>query len=241
MPIGVWFASRRHQLRTPSPTPMSYVGSCRLISRSRVGRGFDHATFKLAQWVGLQVTGGSSSVRGTGRYGMQVAGAAARAMLIEAAATRWQVPAAECDAKLSRVSHQTSGRSATFGELASDAARITPPVHPRLKARESYAIMGTPTPRIDIPSKVNGTAIYAIDVTLPGMLYAGVRAAPVFGGKLVHVDSAMVEAMPGVKAVVRLDNAVAVVADGYWRAQKAVRALEPAFDDAGKGGVTTDP
>ena len=202
-----------------------------------LGRGFDYAAFKVAQWVGLQVTGGSSSVRGTGRYGMQVAGAAARAMLIEAAAARWKVPTAECDAKLSQVLHARSGRSATFGELASDAAKLAPAVHPPLKPRAAYTIMGTSVPRFDIPSKVNGAAQYGIDVVLPGMLYATVRAAPVFGGRLRSVDTAVAAAMPGVKAVVKLDDAVAVVADGYWRALKAVRALKPEFDDGGNGGV----
>jgi isoquinoline 1-oxidoreductase beta subunit len=207
---------------------------------SVLGRGFDYAAFKMAQWVGLQVTGGSSSIRGTGRYGMQVAGAAARAMLVETAAARWKVPAAECEARLSRVHHAVSARSATFGELAVDAAKLSPPVHPRLKERDKYMIMGTATPRIDIPGKVNGTAQYGIDVTLPGMLYATVRAAPVFGGKLLSVDAAAVEAQPGIKAVVKLDNAVAVVADGYWRALKGVRALEPSFDDGGNGAVTSE-
>jgi isoquinoline 1-oxidoreductase beta subunit len=202
-----------------------------------LGRGFDYATFKLAQWVGLQVTGGSASVRGTGRHGMQVAGAAARAMLIETAAARWHVPAAECTAQLSRVAHTASGNSATYGELATDAAKRAPPVHPALKPREQYRIRGTSVPRFDIPAKVNGTAQYGIDVALPGMLYATVRAAPVFGGRLKSVDTLAVEALPGIKQVVQLDDAVAVVADGYWRALKAVRALAPVFDDAGHGAV----
>jgi isoquinoline 1-oxidoreductase beta subunit len=181
-------------------------------------RSFDYATFKMAQWVGLQITGGSSSVRGTGRHGMQIAGAAARAMLIEAAAKRWNVPPGECTAALSRVTHGPTFRSETFGMLAADAAGLSPPVHPPLKARESYRIIGTAIPRVDIPDKVAGAAKYGIDVTLPGMLRAAVRAAPVFGGSLTAVDTAAVEAMPGVKTVVRLDNAGAVVADSYWRA-----------------------
>jgi isoquinoline 1-oxidoreductase beta subunit len=202
-----------------------------------LGRGFDHLGYKMAQWVGLQVTGGSSSVRGTGHYGMRMAGAAARAMLITAAAKRWQVPADQCDAKASQVLHAASGRSATYGELAGDASTLSPPAHPLLKAREAHTLVGQSLPRFDIPSKVTGAATYGIDVALPGMLYAAVRAAPVFGGTLKSVDSAGVAAMPGVKQVVSLPDAVAVVADGWWRALKGVRALEPQFDDAGHGAV----
>jgi isoquinoline 1-oxidoreductase beta subunit len=163
-------------------------------------RGFDYATYKVSQWVGLQVTGGSSSVRGTGRHGMQIAGAAARSMLIEAAAALWEVPASECTAKQSSVLHATSGRSATYGELATDAARLDPPVHPVLKAREAWTIMGTSVPRFDVPGKVDGSVRFAIDVQLPDLLHAAVRAAPVFGGKLAGVDSTAVQAMPGVRA-----------------------------------------
>ncbi len=204
-----------------------------------LGRGFDYATFRMAEWVGLQITGGSSSVRGTGRYGMQVAGATARAMLIEAAARRWNVPPAECAARLSRISHAASGRSAGYGELAAGAAQVALPAHPALKPLEAYTLIGTSIPRRDIPAKAIGTARYGVDVTLPGMLYAAVRAAPVFGGTLESVDSTAVEAMPGVKAAVRLDDAVAVVADGYWPALKGVRALEPVFGDGGNGATTS--
>lgn len=203
-------------------------------------RGIDFWTFKLTQMMDLQVTGGSSAVRGTGHLGMRVAGAAAKAMLVEAAAKQWNVPAAECSAKLSRVTHSGSGRTLTYGELAPQAALLTPPVHPSLKSRDEYTIVGRATPRIDIPSKVNGTATYGVDVTLPQMLYATIAASPVFGAKLVSVDTAPAEALPGVKKVVKLDNAVAVVADGYWRALKGVRALAPKFEDTGKGSETSD-
>ena len=137
----------------------------------------------------LQVTGGSSAVRGTGHLGMRVAGAAAKVMLVEAAAKQWNVPAAECSAKLSKVTHAGSGRTLTYGELAPQAALLTPPVHPPLKSRDDYTIVGKPTPRIDIPSKVNGSATYGVDVTLPQMLYATIAASPVFGAKLVSVDT----------------------------------------------------
>jgi isoquinoline 1-oxidoreductase beta subunit len=203
-------------------------------------RGIDFATFKLTQMMDLQVTGGSSAVRGTGHLGMRLAGAAAKSMLIEAAAKQWNVPAAECTAKLSRVIHAASDRALDFGALAQQAAQFTPPVHPPLKSRDAYTIVGKPTARLDIPSKVNGSATYGLDVTLPEMLYATIAASPVFGAKLVSVDTAVAEAMPGVKKVIKLDNAVAVVADGYWRAVKALRSLAPSFTDTGKSTETSD-
>ncbi len=192
-------------------------------------QGLEYGAFKISQLMNLQITGGSSSVRGTGRFGMRVAGAAARAMLLAAAAQRWQVDVQECDAKNSRVIHLTSGRSAAFGELAADAAQLDPPRKPALKSRDAYSIVGKPRARLDIPAKVRGAATYAIDVSLPDMLYATVAAAPVFGAKLESLDAAPAERMPGVKRVVRLENAVAVVADSYWRALKALRALQPVF------------
>jgi isoquinoline 1-oxidoreductase subunit beta len=203
-------------------------------------RGIDYGTFKLTELIGLQVTGGSSSVRGTGHYGMRVAGAAARAMLIDAAAQRWAVDPAQCKASASRVVHEASGRSAGYGELAADAARLDPPAHPRLKTRDEWSIAGRPIPRLDIPSKVDGSASFGIDVQLPDMLYATIAAAPVFGARLASVDASVAAGLPGVKKVVQLEDAVAVVADGYWRALKALRALQPAFGDAGHSSVTSD-
>lgn len=203
-------------------------------------RSVDYGTFKLTQLLDLQLTGGSSSVRGTGQLGMRVAGAAAKAMLLEAAAKRWNVPASECVAKLSMVTHAGRQQSATFGELAAEAAQLAPPVHPTLKSREDYSIVGKPVARLDIPSKVDGTALYGIDVKVPGMLYATVTAAPIFGAQLGSVDTSAVETMPGVRKVVKLDNAVAVVADSYWRALKAVRMLMPTFTDTGKSAETSE-
>lgn len=203
-------------------------------------RQVDYTFFRLADVVGVQVTGGSSSVRYTGVYGMQVAGAAAKEMLIKAAAKRWNVPDTECEAKLSRVHHKPSGRSETYGALASDAAKLDVPTHPVLKPRSAYTLVGTSVPRVDIPSKVNGTAIYGVDVRREGMLYGAIMASPVHGGTLVSVDEAPARALPGVKAVVKLDNAVAVVADSYWRAKMGLEALKPVFDDKGNGTVTSE-
>ena len=202
-------------------------------------RAVDYGTYRLARWFGLQVTGGSTAVRGTGQYGMCVAGAAAKEMLIAAAAERFGVPPADCKANGSRVMNAASGQSASFGKLATAAAGRPVPAHPVLKDPDTYTIRRTARPRFDIPSKVDGSAIYGIDFTVPGMLYAAVDMAPVFGGKLLSVDSGPAEAMPGVRRVVQLDEAVAVVADSYWRARQALGALEPQFDDAGQGNVSS--
>jgi isoquinoline 1-oxidoreductase beta subunit len=202
-------------------------------------RAFDYDTYRIARWYGLQVTGGSSAVRGTGVYGMSLAGAAAREMLVAAGAQRFGVAPSDCRASSSRVIHSASGRSASFGELANAAAKLPVPSRPALKQPDSYTIRRTARARFDIPSKVDGRALYGIDFTVPGMLYAAIEIAPVYGGKLLSVDSAPAETMPGVKRVVRLDEAVAVVADSYWRARKALAALKPEFGDAGHSGVSS--
>jgi isoquinoline 1-oxidoreductase subunit beta len=205
-----------------------------------IERAFDYGTYRIARWYGFQATGGSTAVRTTGRYGMTVAGAAAKEMLIAAAAARFGVSPSECKATNSRVVHAASGKSASFGELANDAARLRVPSHPALKNPEAYTIRRTARPRFDIRAKVDGSTIYGIDFKLPGMLHAAVDISPVYGGKLVSVDPAPAERMAGVKRVVRLDEAVAVIADTYWHARQALEALKPSFDDAGHGGVSSE-
>ena len=201
-------------------------------------RAIDYGAYRLARWFGTQATGGSTAVRGTG-YGMRIAGAAAREMLLAAAAERFGVRAEECAAARSRVTHEASGRRATFGELAKAAAAIPVPSNPPFKAPDTYTIRRTSKARFDIPPKVNGGVRYGIDFTLPGMLHAAVDIAPVQGGRLVSVDPAPAKAMPGVQEVVELEEAVAVVADSYWRARKALAALEPVYGDAGHGDVSS--
>lgn len=202
-------------------------------------RGFDYGMYRLTRWLGSQATGGSMSVRGTGQHGMRVCGAAAREMLLAAAAEQFGVAASELTVAASRVSHASSGRAATFGELAKAAARQRVPSSPAMKDPKSYTLRRTSQQRLDLRSKVDGSAIYGIDFTMPGLLHAAVEIAPVQGGKLVSVDTSAAEKMPGVKHVVRLDEGVAVVADTYWRARTALAALKPQFDDAGHGSVTT--
>lgn len=205
-----------------------------------LGRAFDYGTYRIARWYGLQVTGGSTAVRSTGRYGMAVAGAAAKEMLIAAGAAKFGVSAAECKAAGSRIIHPASGKSAAFGELASEAAKLRVPSNPALKNPDAYTIRRTARPRLDIRAKVDGSTVYGIDFKLPDMLHAAVEIAPVYGGKLVSVDSTQAERMAGVKKIVRLDEAVAVVADTYWHARSALNALKPSFDDAGHASVSTE-
>lgn len=191
--------------------------------------------FRATQAIALQVTGGSTAVRTTGQIAMRVTGAAARAALIEAAADAWQVPADELQARDSMVVHAAGNRSATFAELATAAARIPLPSKPALKSSDEFRIMGTSPPRRDIPPKVDGTAMFGIDTALPGMKYAAVRAAPVFGGAVLRVDPASVQDMPGIRKVVDLDDAVAVIADSYWQASQALDKLDVEFSDGGNG------
>jgi isoquinoline 1-oxidoreductase subunit beta len=194
---------------------------------------------EVARFVNLQITGGSTAVRFTGQVGMRIIGAAARSMLIEAAARRWGVNASELSAADSVVRHKATGRSARYGELAADAAKLSVPASPTLKTRKDYKIIGRSVPRFDIPDKVRGALKYGIDVELPDMLYATVAAAPVHGGKLLSVDPAPAMAVKGVERVIRLESAVAVVAHGYWPASRGLAALEPKFTDGGHGNVSS--
>jgi isoquinoline 1-oxidoreductase subunit beta len=197
------------------------------------------ATMKVAEIMNMQITGGSSSVRFTGEQGMRVAGAAAREMLVKAAAARLGVPEAELTTRLSHVHHAATSRSLTYGELASDAALFEPAAYPVLKQPAQFTLMGKPIPRIDIPAKVDGTAAYGIDARLPGMLYAAVKTAPVFGSKLASVDSTAALQRRGVLRVVEMEDAVAVVADSYWRAKQALDAMPVSFEISANDAVST--
>ncbi|HWE23201.1 MAG TPA: molybdopterin cofactor-binding domain-containing protein [Myxococcales bacterium] len=160
---------------------------------------------------------------------LRLAGARARAMLIEAAARRWKVAAADCRTKGGFVIGP-SGRKLGYGALAVQAAAIAPPEKPPLKARNDWNFIGKPMQRLDLPAKVNGTALYGIDVKLPGLLVATIAQCPAFAGTLASVDAAPALAIPGVKRVIELESAVAVVATGYWPARKGLLALQPKWD-----------
>jgi isoquinoline 1-oxidoreductase beta subunit len=195
---------------------------------------------RLAQFMDIQVTGGSSAVRTTGVYGVRIAAAAAREMLMAAAADRLKAPLEAFHTEGSRVIHGPSGQSFRFGELAAAASLYSPSSHPALKPRSEYTLVGKSIPRIDIPAKVNGATQYGIDVQVPGMQFAAIKISPIFGGKLISVNEASIAGNPGVKKVIKLDDAVMVVADRFWRAQRAADALETVFGDAGNAAVSSD-
>jgi len=196
----------------------------------------DGVFFRATQAMGLQVTGGSTAVRTTGQFAMRVTGAATRAVLMQAAASEWQVPTEEISARDSVLHHTATGKSATFASLAAKAATLRLPRDPNLKTIDEFRIMGTSPPRNDIPPKVDGSASFGIDATLPGMKYAAVKAAPVFGGSVTSFDPASIQDLPGVRKIINLDDAVAVVADGYWQAKQALDQLQIDFDDGGNAG-----
>ncbi len=185
---------------------------------------------KLARLFGQQVTGGSSSVRGAYKP-LRIAGATARGMLIAAAARRWGVPESECRGEAGVVSHLGGERRLTYGALAAEAAGLRPPKRPNLKQPNEWRLIGQPLPRLDLPAKVDGSAGFGIDVRVQGMLFAAVAACPVFGGTLGRHDPARALAMPGVKAVLPLKDALAVLADNTWRAQQALAAVEIEWTD----------
>ncbi|ANK81627.1 MAG: hypothetical protein TEF_13105 [Rhizobiales bacterium NRL2] len=187
-----------------------------------------HAAFDNPDYM-VQVTGGSNSVTSHWEK-LRKLGAAARMMLVEAAAESWGVAAADCATEGSRVRHP-DGRSAGYGELAAAAARLSPPSDPPLKDAASFRLVGQPVRRLDTPGKISGAPIYGIDVRLPDMLYATVAQSPVVGGTIAGMDEAAALASPGVRAVVPIHNGVAVVADSFWRAKKGLEALSVAWDD----------
>ncbi|MFZ6749706.1 molybdopterin cofactor-binding domain-containing protein [Undibacterium sp. Ren11W] len=194
-------------------------------------------TAKLARELGLQITGGSSSVKDAWMP-LREAGATARAMLVQAAAKEWGVAAAECSVNAGVVSHP-SGKKASYGDLAAKAVG-SEPGEIRLKQTKDFKLIGTAQARTDIAGKVNGTAQFGIDARLPGMLYAALKMSPTIGGKIKKIDAGAVKGMPGVVQVVDFSQAVgevgvvgvAVVAKSYWLARQALAAL-PVIWDAG--------
>lgn len=178
---------------------------------------------------GDQLTAGSRGIRTSWPY-VQQAGASARARLIQAAAAKWNVPAKECSAVQGKVMHKASGRSLSFGALVADAAKVKLAAEPAIKTPEQFKFAGTRQPRLDSPAKSDGSAKFGIDTREKDQLYASIMSCPVFGGKLVSVDDSAVKNRRGVKQVVKLDDAVAVVADNYWRANEALKLLKPVWD-----------
>ena len=187
---------------------------------------------------GVQATGDSNAVRASWQP-LREAGAVARTMLVAAAAQRWNVDPAACRAQAGEVLHPPTGRRAAYGELAADAARMPVPNSVALKRPQDFKLIGTPAKRLDTPAKVNGTAVYGIDVRPPGVKIATLAQSPVFGGRVKRVDDAAARAVNGVRQIVRLDDAVAVVADHMGAAKKGLAALVIEWDDGLHAGLDT--
>jgi len=173
-------------------------------------------------------TGNSESIQAFYDH-MRTMGAAARTMLIQAAAARWGVPAIECRVERSAILH-ASGKRLTFGEVAAEAAKLPIPEKPPLKPAGERQVDGNALPRVDVPAKVDGTAVFGIDFRVPDMVLAAVRTAPTIGGSVKRYDESAVHGMAGVRAVVPVPGGVAVVADTYWQARTALAALPIDFD-----------
>src|SRR2546430_16160650 len=187
---------------------------------------------------GVQETGGSTSVRGSWEP-LGRAGAAARSLLVAAAAATWNVDPATCSAAKGMVIHGPTNRSLGYGALVDKAATLRAPGQVRLKDPKDFKLIGPPAKRVDAPGKVDGTARFGIDVRLPDMKIATLAACPVFGGKLAGVDDARAKAIPGVRQIVRLDDAVAVVADHMWAAKQGLAALDIRWDEGPNAQVET--
>jgi isoquinoline 1-oxidoreductase beta subunit len=188
---------------------------------------------------GIQATGNSNAVRAAWQP-LRQAGAAARIMLVAAAAKRWNVDPGSCRAEKGEVLHAPTGRRIKYGELAADAARLPVPEGVALKQPKDFKLIGTPAKRLDAPAKLNGTAVYGIDARPPGVKIATLAQSPVFGGRVKTVDDAAAKAVKGVRQVVRLDDAVAVVADHMGAAKKGLAALKIEWDDGAHAKLSTD-
>ena len=182
---------------------------------------------------GEMATGGSRGIRTSHDY-VRRGGAAARMMLLQAAADEWKVPVAEVSVADGVITHAGTGRRTTYGKVAAAAAKLTPPDLKSIKLRDpkEWKIAGKPMKRLDTADKLDGSKVFAIDVKLPGMLHAAIKACPVFGGKLVSYDEAKISGRPGVRRVVKVnDSTIAVVADTWWRARSALEALPIVWDE----------
>ena len=184
-------------------------------------------------------TGGSRGIRESHEY-VRKGGAMARVMLVQAAANEWKVPAAECTAAASVITHQPSGRSTTYGKVAAAAAKLKPPTEVTLKDPKTWKVAGQPVKRLDTAAKLNGAQVFGMDLAMPGLLNAAIKDCPVFGGKLKSFNAEAIAGRPGVKKVVRVgDSAVAVVADTWWRAKSALDALPIEWDEGPNAAVSS--
>ena len=189
--------------------------------------------------INWQFTGNSESTTGFFEL-MRTMGASAREMLVTAASKRWGVRAEECRAENGRIIHTPTNRSFPFGDLAEDAAKVPPPQNPKLKPQSEWKLLGRPLPRVELTSKINGSAIFGLDFKLPEMLCAAVMQSPVHGGTVTSFDKESVTKLPGVVDVVPVPNGIAVVAEQYWQARQALKSLKVEFDQGANRAVSTD-
>jgi isoquinoline 1-oxidoreductase beta subunit len=209
-------------------------------SKVRIEYASPNRNLRENKVYGPMFSHGSMSVR-TSQKKVQQVGASARERLIAAAAARWNVPASECSAAQSVVTHKPSGQSLRFGELAADAAKVTLAAEPAIKTPAQFTFIPKSLPRVDVVHKTDGSGKFGIDAQVPGMVFAAITACPVPGGKLKSVDDSVLNGAPGVLKVVKLPNAVAVVAtDTYWRAKRALSRLQPEWDVGAAGKVDSD-
>jgi isoquinoline 1-oxidoreductase subunit beta len=187
---------------------------------------------------GIQVTGNSNSIRVFWKP-LRIAGAAARAMLVQAAAQQWRADPASCTASNSEVLHPASGRRIGYGALVGPASKVSPPKDPPLKDPKNFKLIGQSLKRLDTPHKVDGGVVYGIDVMLPGMKFATIAASPVFGGKVSHVDDSATNKIPGVHKVIVLDDIVAVVGEHMWAAKRGLEALKIEWNEGPNAAVSS--
>lgn len=189
--------------------------------------------------INWQFTGNSESTPSFFELMSQM-GASAREMLVSAAAQKWNVAPATCRTEGGKVIHKNSRRSARFGDLVEMAAKLTPPAKPLLKNEKDWTLLGKSLPRVENPSKIDGSAIFGLDFNLPGLVHAAVRQCPVFGGDVETFDRSSIAGFPGVIDVVRIPNGIAVVGETYWQAKCALDALKVSFSEGPAASVSTD-
>ena len=195
--------------------------------------------YNHTQFGPVMVTGGSTSVRSTWEQ-LRTAGAAARLMLVAAAAEVWGVKPESCSAQQGYVVHRPTARRLAFGHLAERAAKLEPPKEVTLKEPKDFKVIGTSTRRLDTPAKCDGSAVFGMDVEIPGMLVAVVARPPVFGAKVKSFDDKDSLKVAGVKRVVQIDRGIAVVAEGYWAALQGREALKVEWDEGPLAGLNTE-
>jgi isoquinoline 1-oxidoreductase subunit beta len=187
---------------------------------------------------GIQVTGNSNSIRAFWKP-LRVAGAAARTMLIQAAAAQWQVDPASCTAANGKVVHAVSGRTLAYGDLAGAAGALPVPANPPLKDPKDFTLIGKPLKRFDTPNKSDGKVIYGIDAIISDMKIATLAQSPVLGGKVAHVDDSAARNIPGVQKIIVLDDLVAVVGDHFWAAKTGLEALAITWDEGANAAISS--